>query len=374
MPDEQIKVLLLAGRFEVRGSSSATLRLTDRLHEHEVDARVICANAQRVDPRRRSRLPIVEYSRLDLPILGQLMMRIVLRDVSNDVPDLIHIQSRHILAKGTWLARQLKRPFVLTVHDYLQPNERLSFDLRFGRRIITVSDSVRDDLIERTGIPEDRLTTIHSGVEVRVPTNTLPVLDTGHVPVIGTAGPLEAVKGLPFFLKAAAQVLSHDHEVEFLIAGAGPEEGNLRRLARDLGIGQHVTFVPNLYGFSESLAAMDIFCLPSLRQGLGTIMLEAMAFGKPVIATAVGGVYSVVRDDETGLIVPPSDSEKLAEKIMQLLKDPVKARAIGANAASMVQEQFGVEKMVKRTADVYREVLAETAGQFSTEKTKSESS
>ena len=131
-------------------------------------------------------------------------------------------------------------------------------------------------------------------------------------------GPLEAVKGHVFFLGAAQRVAAAHPETEFLVAGAGPEEENLRRLARELGINHNVTFASNLYDFSASLAAMDIFCLPSLRQGLGTIMLEAMALGRPVIASGVGGIYSVVRNNETGLVVPPSDSAALAERILEL--------------------------------------------------------
>ena len=102
---------------------------------------------------------------------------------------------------------------------------------------------------------------------------------------------------------------------------------------------------------------MDIFCLPSLQQGLGTIMLEAMSLGRPVIASAVGGVYSVVRDNETGLVVPPRDSGALARRILELLDAPVHARAIGTAARQAVSEEFGVERMVERTAALYREVL-----------------
>ena len=255
------------------------------------------------------------------------------------------------------MARRLRCPYVLTVHDYFGSRERFRFDRRQGRRIIAVSGSVKSELLERTDLPDEMVQVIHSGVAASVETESLPVLDPGHVPVVGTAGPLEAVKGLPFFLGAAQKVLARRPNVEFLVAGAGPEESNLRRLVRDLGITEHVTFVPNLLDFSTSLAAMDIYCLPSLRQGLGTIMLEAMAMAKPVIASGVGGVYSVVHDNETGLVIPPSDSQQLAEKILELLDDPVRARAIGEAARSMVQREFGVEKMVDGTARLYREVL-----------------
>jgi len=186
---------------------------------------------------------------------------------------------------------------------------------------------------------------------------TGPVLPPGRVPVVGTAGPLEAIKGVPFFLGAAAMVLQSKRDVEFLIAGAGPEEYNLRRLARELGINDHVTFVPNILDFDEAILAMDIFCLPSLQQGIGTIMLEAMALGRPVIATRVGGVYKIIRDNETGLLVPPSDSRRLGERILELLDQPDRARSVGAAGQCEVEEQYSVQQMVLQTVELYREIL-----------------
>lgn len=361
MSNAELHVLLLSGVFEVRGSCAYTLRLAEHLPTYGIAPQVICPDARLVEPERRRHLGIVEYSHLDAPLWGRLVQEMLRRDLAQQPPALIHVQSRNVLPMGAWLARRLKCPYIVTVHDYLQPRERLSLDRKWGRRIIAVSESVRDELLEHTQAPRDAVTVIHSGVEVPPEADSRPVLEASRVPVVGTAGPLEAVKGLPFFLGAAQKVLAVHKEVEFLISGAGPEEGNLRRLARDLEITEHITFVPNLTDFTASLAAMDIFCLPSLRQGLGTIMLEAMALGRPVIASGVGGVYSVVRDKETGLVVPPSDSSRLAESILQLLDNPVWARAIGARARETVHEVFGVEKMVTRTAQLYRDVVAEAA-------------
>jgi glycosyltransferase involved in cell wall biosynthesis len=251
----------------------------------------------------------------------------------------------------------LKVPFVLTVHDNLGAGESLLIDRQYCRRIIAVSEPVKTDLIQRAGLPESLIEVIPSGVDQASPELESAVFQQDRVPVIGTAGPLEAVKGFPFFLRAAAMVLQTGRQVEFLVAGAGPEESNLRRLARDLGINDHVTFAPNLLDFDDALKAMDVFVLPSLQQGLGTTMLEAMSFGRPVIATKVGGVFHSVTHGGTGLLVPPSDSESLSARIMELLDDPEKARAIGHRAREMVESEFNVAKMLDRTEAVYREVV-----------------
>jgi glycosyltransferase involved in cell wall biosynthesis len=363
MAESDPQVLLFSGRFQVRGSCAYTLRLARHLPEQGISVRVVCPHAGLVEPSKRAQLAITEYAHFDAPIWGRLVLQRLLHDISQSVPDVIHIQSRKVLPHGTWLARQLQRPFVLTIQDYMRSQEKLRIDWNWCRKIITVSESVRRDLSSRIDVPPGRLAMIHSGVDVMAGGDIPPPLVAGHVPVVGTAGPLEAVKGLPFFLGAARKVLDTGRDVEFLIAGAGPEEANLRRMARDLGLADKVTFVPYVLDFTESLTAMDIFCLPSLQQGLGTIMLEAMALGKPVIASRVGGVYSVVHEQETGLLVPPSSSSKLADRILELLGDPPRARAIGEAARQMVRRDFALERMVSQTADLYRNLIAECRSQ-----------
>ena len=357
MSDVEPSILLFAGRFTVRGSCAYTLRLAEHLPHRGLHTSVACPDARMIDRERRQELKITEHSHLEWPIWGAVVRELMLRQLRHDLPDLIHVQSRGALWHGTRIARRLQRPYILTVHDYLQPRERLSLDRRWCRRIIAVSDSVKSDLVLRTGLPKELINVIHSGVDRAASSENVEVFQSGRTPVVGAAGPLEAVKGFPFFLGAAARVLAQGREVEFVVAGAGPEESNLRRLARELGINDHVTFVPNLPDFDNALAAMDIFVLPSLQQGIGTIMLEAMALGRPVIATKVGGVDCAVHDNETGLLVPPSNSQALAERIAELLDNPARARAIGHAARENVEREFSVERMVEQTAALYREVL-----------------
>ncbi len=212
--------------------------------------------------------------------------------------------------------------------------------------------------MSRTSLPPELVSVIHAGVDVPDVAVDSADLRTGSPARRGNGRPAGGRKGACLFFGAAQRVAAVHPEAEFLIAGAGPEEDNLRRLARELGLNRNLTFASNLYDFSSALTAMDIFCLPSLRQGLGTIILEAMALGRPVIATGVGGIYGLVRNNETGLVVPPSDSGALAERILELLNDPVRARAIGEAGRVLVREEFGVERMVAQTAALYREVLA----------------
>jgi glycosyltransferase involved in cell wall biosynthesis len=349
-------ILLLADSFSLRGTSAYTLRLAEHLPQLGFRTQIACPSARMVQPELRGELPIDEYPHLLMPLWGQMVRRWLLADLMDEPPALIHIQSRRMLPLGTWLAKRMGCSFVLTVQDFLLPRERLPFAATWGRHIIAVSEAVRADLLSRTKLRPDFVTVILSGVDVPADVPR-PVLEPNRTPVIGTAGPLEAVKGFPYFLGAAQRVAAADVPAEFVVAGAGPEEANLRRLARELEIADRVTFVPNVLDLTSSLTAMDIFCLPSLRQGLGTLMLEAMALGRPVIASDVGGVESVVRDNETGLLVPPSNSEALSQRMLELLHDPFRARRLADAARDKVRRDFSVARMAQQTADVYRKVL-----------------
>ena len=358
MSESEFQVLLLSGPFAVRGSCAYTLRLAAGLAQQGITARVVSPDAHLVSPPLRERLHVEEFRHLGTPVVGEFARRLVLREARRQMPGLLHVQSHRAARLGMWLARRLQRPYVLTIHDHLEEGVRLPLDHRYCRNVIAVSESVRDDLRRRWQVPAELLTVITSGVDPAAPADLPAPLAPGRVPVVGTAGPLEAIKGIPYFLGAARQVLEVHNEVEFLVAGAGPEEANLRRVARELGIAHKVTFVPYVRCFSDALAATDIFCLPSLQQGLGTIMLEAMALGRPVIASGVGGVSSVIRHGETGLIVPPQNTGDLARRIIELLEQPARARSIGARARQLVIDEYNVDTMVRETIDLYRRVIA----------------
>jgi glycosyltransferase involved in cell wall biosynthesis len=356
--DESLNVLLVAGPFQVRGACACTLRLAEGLAAEGIQARILTPNADCIAPSRRKRLAVSVYPRLAMPVWGNVVRETLARELADDPPDLIHIQSWSAYSAGAALARRLKRPFVLTAYDHGTNERDNGFDRRWGRRIIAVSQSIRAELLSRAAFRPELVSVIHAGVEVAPSAGIPPILSPDRVPVIGTAGPLEVAKGHVFFLGAAQRVVAERPDTEFLLAGSGPEEQNLRRLARELGLSRNLTFLSSGCDFTAALSAMDIFCLPSLRQGLGTIMLEAMALGRPVIASGVGGVCSVIRNPQIGLVVPPSDSTRLAERMLELLDDPVRARALGETGRQLVTEEFTASRMVAQTAGLYREVLA----------------
>ena len=359
MASQEQSVLLLAGRLEVRGRTSQLLYMARRLPEQGIKIQLLCPDASRLVKEATQGIPVREAPALEWPFLHRAAWYWLLWELEANPPDLIHIYQRRMLPFGTWLARQLRRPYVVTFHDFLRPGEKLTIDQVLCRRYLAVSEPIRDELFAQPRYPQELIEVIHSGVETEFVHEPPALLVPGRSPVIGTAGPLEFDKGHDVFIRATPLILQGCAHAQFVIAGTGPEEPRLRQLVRDLRMSEYVTFVSGMADLSVAIEAMDIFVLPSLRQGLGTIMLEAMARSRPVIATQSGGVYQIVREGLTGLLVPPSDSPALARQIIELLNSPDRARLMGQAAREQVRNDFRVETMIEKTAMMYRAVLGE---------------
>jgi glycosyltransferase involved in cell wall biosynthesis len=183
-----------------------------------------------------------------------------------------------------------------------------------------------------------------------------------QAPIIGTVANLTEQKGLPYLTEAAAIVRQTHPEARFRIVGGGHLYEALAAQIARLGLQGTV----ELAGFQPNATAImsefDLFVLPSLWEPFGLVLLEAMANGLPIVATDVDGVADVVVDGKTGILVPPSNPQALAQGILQLVKDPVLARRMGQRGWERCASEFNVERMVARTAMVYEEVAAGLGG------------
>ena len=160
-------------------------------------------------------------------------------------------------------------------------------------------------------------------------------------------------------LEAAARLKTEGLELEWRIAGDGPLLPELQQIAGGLGLCENVTFCGFVTDTAKFLAGIDIFVLPSLFEGLGVAALEAMAAGKPVIATRVGGLAESVVDQATGLLVPAQDSAALAAAIARLVKDDALAAEMGRRGAQRVRDRFTLEKMADANEKFYYDLLGE---------------
>jgi glycosyltransferase involved in cell wall biosynthesis len=357
MADQPLRVLLLDGELTFRGSSLLTLRVARGLEKREVDTALVCTGMSGVEPSLLKGVRLHEIPGYTVPIWGLLVLRTIYRDLKEQRPDVIHVQDSRLLPQGARLATRLGRPLIVSVGDQA---DAAAITLRSPipqlKVLLSVSESVQQHIPRSALLDAVEKRVVYPGVEVpEASTIDLP-LDDDRPPVIGMAGPLEVIKGASFFLRACHRVIEAGHDIRIVIAGSGPEEHSLRQLAASLDLSRRLTFVDGGVSMSGYLSAIDIFCLPSLQQGIGVMMLEAMALGRPVIASGVGGVTSVVQDRVTGLIVPPSDSRRLADSIIELLQNRSLARQIAASGQNLVRSEFNEQRMLDELIALYREV------------------
>jgi glycosyltransferase involved in cell wall biosynthesis len=175
-------------------------------------------------------------------------------------------------------------------------------------------------------------------------------------PVVGSVGRFEPVKGYDTLLEAAALLRTRQPKVQFLLAGEGKEESRLKRLAKELRVEDRVFFLGWQQEIPEILSALDLFVLPSRNEGMGRALVQAMAMGKPIVATRVGGVPEVLGEGEAGLLVPPDDPVQLSQAIEQLLTDRELARKLGEGGKRRAPA-YSAERMVAEIESLYETLL-----------------
>jgi len=172
--------------------------------------------------------------------------------------------------------------------------------------------------------------------------------------VVLTLARLDEQKGLLTLVRAAAYV----PDARFVIAGEGPQRPQLEALIRSLGLHDRVHLLGHRPDVAGLLTACDVFVLPSRFEGLPVALLEAMAAGRPVIATDIGGTDEIVRHEDTGLLVPADDAGALAAAITRVLSDPVLARRIGAAGRERVLQEYSADPLIARLRAVYSELAS----------------
>ena len=183
-----------------------------------------------------------------------------------------------------------------------------------------------------------------------------------HEIVIGTAGRLTPVKGQATLLRAARLMLRRKRSLRFVVAGDGPLRNHLLACARRLRVDPHCLFVGHRTDIHDVIAAMDVFVLPSLDEGVPMVLLEAMALGTPVVASAVGGIPEIITPRVTGLLVQPGDEQALADACLELARNREWAGGVAARARRAVEDRFSHDRNGRAVAAVYhRRVLARAA-------------
>lgn len=230
------------------------------------------------------------------------------------------------------------------------------------KRIIAVSHDIERRLAVRFG--NDKLVTIHNGIDLTHLDGIRPqsadrerLGASDESVVIGTAGRMMPVKAYDVLLRAARTVVDQAPNVRVVLVGDGPELPALKTLAAELDLGRNVVFHEFTPRVAELMILFDVFVLSSLTEGVSISLLEAMALGKPVVITDVGGNPEVAVDGETGFLVPSGKPEALADACLRLVGDPRLRETMGQAGRRRVEAQFSNERTVEAVAQLYHQVV-----------------
>ncbi len=298
-----------------------------------------------------------------LPVCAGILIRLCRREKI----ELIHSQTRVSQVLGQAVARFCGIRFLATCHGFFRVRFCRFLLPAWGERTIAVSSAVKIHLEDDFRMSPDRIRLIPNGIDLSrfPPAASVETkrrrkeemgLD-GKKPVVGTISRLVGIKGHECLLRAAPAILAERPETQFFLVGEGPAERELRELCRRLALEGKIRFRPGIADTALALTAMDVFVFPSLEEGLGISLLEAMACGLPAVASRVGGIPDLIRNENEGLLVPPGDADALAKAVLRLMKDEKLREKLGGNARRRAEKEFTLEKMGERVEAVYRELV-----------------
>lgn len=269
------------------------------------------------------------------------------------VPVIVHTPHGHVFyghfgRLKSWLFLQIERALC-----------------RVTSMLVALTSAERDDHLERGVGCADRFAVISSGIDVerfrraRGEGRQMPLgfnCPAGST-IVGSVGWLTDIKGHRVLVEAAGYLKDEYLKLHVVIVGSGGEHDALLAQADALGLRDRIHLVGHRDDIERCLAGMDCFVFPSLNEGMGRALIEAMAAGLPVVASRVGGIPAIVRHEENGLLVAAGDSRGLSEALRRILIDPQLAERLGRNASRAIGQAFGVQAMVEAVESVYRRAL-----------------
>jgi glycosyltransferase involved in cell wall biosynthesis len=276
--------------------------------------------------------------------------------------DIVHFHTKRAHTLALWLPRGGRRPrYVVTRRmDYAEPRSWYTNHL-YNRRVdgvVAISQTIADVLI-RAGVENEKIRVISSGIDPRMfeEIQMKKALERDAV-VLGCLAGLDERKGHRYLLEAAALLKADGLNIHYKIAGDGPLRAQLEERAARLGLGDDVQFLGFVSDTAEFLASVDFLAMPSLYEGLGVAALEAMAAGKAIVASRVGGLTESVLDGVTGVLVPARDPAALAAGIAKLARSRSLAEAMGNQGRERVRQHFSLENMALQNESFYYELLS----------------
>lgn len=354
-----MRVVQVDGARGWRGGQNQVLLTAAGLARRGHDVLVACREGGALAARARAAGLAVEEIPLggDLSPRGPLALRRTLRAFS---PDLVHAHDPHAVTAAVLASHG--SPVVATRRvDFALRGLLSRVKYRRCAVVVAVSRAIAA-VLERGRIEAARVRVVYEGVPDRAPApGGREALAELGVPagalVVGNVAALTGHKDHDTLLSAAARVVAARPRVYFVVVGDGERRDALRARVAEPDLAGRVVLAGFRDDVDRLLPACDVFCLSSHMEGLGTSLLDAMAFARPVVATAAGGIPEAVEDGVTGRLVPVRDAQALAGAILELVDDPALRTRMGEAARGRFLARFTAEAMVQATLEVYREVL-----------------
>jgi glycosyltransferase involved in cell wall biosynthesis len=348
MSCESLHVVLLANRVEA--DDDDTVRsLAMRLRVNGLRVRILCISSAR---RGDAGIPTLTVPGLAHPWTRPWAVRnLALTGELGATGGLLHVLSPELADAGLAVAEHWRLPYVVTVDDFPSALGRIRTSRRWCRRIIATGSDLANEMIQQFGIPEALIEVVPPGVPL--PVHQAAPLGSGRVPVVGTAGSLAQDVGVSTFLDAARHVIAAGVDAEFVVAGHGHDEGNVRRVAAHIGLAERVTFVEDRGDLGRYWQALDLYCQSSLVPSAGRLLSGALAHGLPAVVSQVPGLREWIIPEETGLLVPPGDPNAIASTVLSLLADPSHARRLGSQARAWIAQHRDPNREAKALTHLY---------------------
>ena len=375
----RVRVLFVIDNMRLGGTELNAVRTAERLDRDRFDLRVVCLG----DPG-----PLTErYRAMGIPVVGFRLRSLYgasmltaglgfARYLRRERVQIVHAHDMYSNIFATVWARVARTPAVVASRRWWHslPNRKLQLGNRAAFRladaVLANSPEVARSVREEAGIAAGKVKTVTNFVDegafaTPAPAELAASRRAWRVPaeavVVGCVARLDPVKDHATLLRAVQALRARFPQLHLVLIGDGPVREPLEALARALELGEAVTFVGEVRDGRNHHHGFDISTLSSLSEGFPNTLVEAMAAGRPVVATAVGGSVDAVVDGETGLLVPPSSPERLAESLARLIESPALRRRMGDAGRARAANLFGASATVAGLERMYEDLLSAAA-------------
>jgi L-malate glycosyltransferase len=370
------RVLHLINSFEIGGTERQAVALLKRLNPERYDVKVAALHNRgpfykEIEERFPDvpEFPLTSFYNLNaVRQLARLRALMVAERI-----DILHAHDFYAGFIGAAAAR-LAGARVIACQRHLKLSDRPVHEWgtrmihRLGHRILVNSEAIRGHILSRDTAHACKIVVIKNGISPLADSSEARALHDSlcqeleidrDSKLVGMVARLQPVKGHKFFLEAAARVIGKEPKAQFALVGDGPLRGDIEDQAARLGIKGRVHMLGDRTDAARLVAAFDLLVLASLHEGLPNAVMEAMAAGVPVVATAVGGTKELITDGETGHLVPPANADALGERIALVLANERDLTRVAAAGRQFINAEFGIERMVRSVEELYDELMRE---------------